>query len=169
MGPVEDHETLQEVVMATIEDYARTLKTVPAVRQRPQPKLTTTEIKQIADAARPFFEAYEAQIAALKESQPTNGPAWYGYANDGTEYQGEQKQEILHEWMEAVGAPDEKSLLRATLGERGDGPRSRGPVTFYTYPGAEGIAALWVAKSDNLTLLKSMVAPVIGNGDDEEE
>lgn len=155
----------------TIEDYAKTLKGVPAVRQRPQPKFTQAEISKITAAAKPFFDAYEAQIAQLRESQaqPGNGSTWYGYDNQGNEYVGDQKQGILHEWMELVGAPDEKALLRATLGERGDGPRSRGPVTFYTYPGGEGIAALWVAKSDNLTLLKSMVSPVLSDGDDDEE
>jgi hypothetical protein len=65
--------------------------------------------------------------------------------------------------------PDEKSLLRATLGERGEGPRARGPITFYTFPSPTGIIALWVARSDNLPLLQGMVSAIVSNGDEDEE
>jgi hypothetical protein len=155
--------------MTAIEDFAKTLKGVAAVQRRPQPKLTNAEIAAITDAAKPFFEAYEAMIAELRESVPQAGPAWYGYGNDGSEYTGDQKQEVLHQWMRDNEVPDEKSLLRATLGERGEGPRARGPITFYTFPSPTGIIALWVARSDNLPLLQGMVSAIVSNGDEDEE
>lgn len=155
--------------MSDLDDFQKTLKAVVASQRRPQPKLTNAEIMQIVDAARVYFEAYEQQIADLQASVPQNGPAWYGFANDGSEYTGEQKQEILHEWMQQNSISDEKLLLRATLGERGEGPRARGPVTFYTYPSPDGIVALWTARSDNLPLLKSMVSVTTPQNEEEEE
>src|SRR6185312_6347902 len=103
--------------MTAIEDFAKTLRAVTAVQRRPQPKLTHAEIASIVDAATPFFEAYEAQIAELQASVPSAGPAWYGYGNDGSEYSGEQKNEIVHEWREQNSIPEDANLLRATLGE----------------------------------------------------
>lgn len=155
--------------MTALEDYAKTLKGVTAVQRRPQPKLTSAEIAAITDAARPFFEAYESVIAELREAAPHVGPAWYGYDNIGNEYTGDQKQEVLQQWMDANEVPGTTSLLRATLGERGEGPRARGPVTFYTFPSPTGIAALWVARSDNLSLLQGMVSAVVSNGDEDED
>lgn len=155
--------------MTALEDYAKTLKGVVAAQRRPQAKLTNAEIKAITEAAQPFFEAYEQMIKELREAAPPSGPAWYGYSNDGSEYSGDQKNEILHEWRAQNEIPEEVTLLRATLGERGEGPRARGPVTFYTYPSSNGIAALWVAKSDNLALLQGMVSAIVSNGEDEDE
>lgn len=155
--------------MTTTEDFSKTLKGVVASQRRPQPKLTNAEIAAIAEIAGQFFAAYEDQIAELKENMPHEGPAWYGYGNDGSEFTGDQKNEILHEWMQANDIPEGTQLLRATLGERGDGPRARGPVTFYTFPSATGIAALWVAKSDNLSLLRGMVSSIVSNDDEDLE
>lgn len=153
--------------MSALEDFGKTLNTVVAAHRRPQPKLTNAEKKAIMEAARPFFDAYEAQVEQARANGGAhNGPAWYGYGNDGSEYTGAQKQEVLSQWMEEEGVPDEKSLLRATLGEKKTGPgtRARGPVTFYTFPSPNGIVALWIAKSDNLALLKSMVAADTSDG-----
>lgn len=155
--------------MTALEDFQKTLGGVAAVQRRPQAKLTKAEITSIVDAARPFFEAYEQMISDLRENTPPSGPAWYGYSNDGSEYTGEQKNEIVAEWRQQNEIPDDVTLLRATLGERGEGPRARGPVTFYTFPTANGIAALWVAKSDNLALLQGMVSSIVSNGDEEED
>ena len=155
--------------MTSLEDFQKSLKGIVAAHRRPQPKLTNAEIAAITEAAKPFFDAYEQVIAELRESGPTSGPAWYGYSNDGSEYTGDQKNEIVHQWREQNEIPEDVTLLRATLGERGDGPRARGPVTFYTFPTSNGIAALWVAKSDNLSMLQGMVSSVVNNNSEEDE
>lgn len=152
--------------MTTLEDFEKSLKGIPVVHRRPQPVLTNAERTAILAAARPFFEAYESQIEALKNSGSPSGPAWYGYDNEGNEYTGDQKQEVLEAWKMANDIAEDATLLRATLGEpKKQGARARGPVTFYTYPSPNsGLHALWVAKSDDLALLKGMVS---ANGDEE--
>lgn len=155
--------------MAPIEDFEKSLRGIVAAQRRPQPKLTRAEITAIIDTARPLFAAYEDLITTLRENVPQDGPDWYGYDSNGTEYTGDMKRDVTDQWKRDNGIPDDVTPLRATLGERGDGPRARGPVTFYTYPSpTAGIAALWVAKSSDLALLKGMVAAVVPNGDDED-
>lgn len=153
--------------MAALDDFEKSLRSVAAVQRRPQPKLTRAEITAIVDAAKPFFSAYETLINDLRAASPTDGPAWFGYDNEGNEYTGDMKKDVLHEWMETAGLPDGTVLLRATLGEKGDGPRARGPVTFFTYPASTGVVSLWVAKSSDLALLRGMVTAT-PSGDEEE-
>lgn len=156
--------------MATLDDFEKTLRGVVAAQRRPQPKLTRAEITSILDAARPIFAAYEQTIAELKAAGTIEGPTWYGYDNQGNEYTGDMKKHVLTDWMQANEIPEDTQLLRATLGEKkSDGPRARGPVTFYTYPSPTGIAALWVAKSSDLSLLQGMVSSVVGNGEEMPE
>lgn len=154
-----------------IDDFRTALKSVHAARTRPQAKLVTAEINAIVDAARPIFDAYEALIEELREGIPGGGPDWYGYDNLGNAYTGDQKNEIVAEWREASNVPADAVPLRATLGEpKKPGPRARGPVTFYTYPSpTQGIAALWVARQDDLAMLKGMVAAVVPQESGDEE
>jgi len=154
--------------MAALDDFEKSLRGVKAAQRRPQPVLTNAERTAILEAVRPFFEAYEAQIEAAQAGDST-GPTWYGYDNEGNEYTGEQKQEVLEDWKKAWDIPEDAKLLRSTIGEPAKpGPRARGPVTFYTYPTASaGLHALWIAKNDDLALLQGMVASTSDENEDE--
>lgn len=150
--------------MTALEDFATSLKGITATQRRPQPVLTAAERTAIVDAVKPFFEMYESQLEDLRAGTE-EGPAWYGYDNEGVEYTDEQKQGILDQWKKMYDIPVDATLLRATIGEpKKAGPRARGPVTFYSYPSPKGLRALWSAKSEDLALLQGMVSST-----DEEE
>lgn len=145
------------------------LESLTVTRNRPRATLTIKELDGAMMIIAPIIAALEEELSeALADG--TTGAAWYGVTQDGEEFTGDQKKDVLTAWYEAKSIPPGTKPISTTLGgEQKEGERVRGDVYFYTHVSRGRVENLWLAKRTNRRTLEGFLPTRVEEESTEEE